>query len=210
MIETVFNIVLLLVLSLLAPPGAFGAGTEISPKGKPAAKPDFVLTVNNNLISLKAEGASLKEILEEIGRRMKVDVVTGISDTQKITAEFENLSIEEAVNRLSTNYSYVIDSTNGEKKIAKIIVLEKGQETALPVPTTKESTIKKEEQSVKPETKARENIIEKRTNESAIKKEEKSVKPETKMAEQPITKESPPSKPFGFQFDPSQDGEKRR
>jgi hypothetical protein len=56
--------------------------------------------------------------------------------TKKITAEFENLSLEEAVNRLSTNNSYVMDSTNGEKKITKNIVLEKGTETELSTPTT--------------------------------------------------------------------------
>src|SRR5919109_774800 len=93
-IEKSLNIALLLFLSLLASPDAFGAETEKSAKGKPAAKPDFVLTVKDNLISLKAKDASLKEVLEEIGRRMKVDVVAGISAIQKITAEFENLSIE--------------------------------------------------------------------------------------------------------------------
>ena len=47
-----------------------------------------------------------------------MEVVAGIPDSKKITADFENLSIEAAVNRLSTNYSYVI-------------VLEKGKETEL-------------------------------------------------------------------------------
>ena len=117
---------------------------------------------------------------------MKIDVVAGLPDTKKITAEFENLSIGEAVNRLSTNYSYVMDSTNGQAKITKIIVLEKGKETAVSTPTTK-----KEEKPIKPESKAREEVIGKGTNESAIKKEEKSV-PETKVREEAIKKESSP------------------
>ena len=41
-----------------------------------------------------------------------------------------------------------MDSTNGQRKITKIIVLEKGKETAVSTPMTK-----KEEQSVKPESK---------------------------------------------------------
>jgi len=45
---------------------------------------------------------------------MKIDVGAGIPDTKKITAQFENLSIEEAVSRLSTNCSYIMDSTKGE------------------------------------------------------------------------------------------------
>ena len=155
----------LLLFGLLGPrvaPAQILAGeAETNPKGKPATKADFVLTVKDNLISLKAKDALLKEVLEEIGRRMKIDVVAGIPDTKKITAEFENLSVEEAVNRLSTNYSYVMDSTNGERKITKIIVLEKGKETELSTPTTKESTIKKEEKSAKPESTVREEAVRK-------------------------------------------------
>jgi hypothetical protein len=82
-------------------------------------------------------------VLGEIRHRMKIDVVAGIPDTKKITAEFENLSIEEAVNRLSTNYLYVMDSTNGERKITKIIVLEKGKETAPSTPATKNPRLRK-------------------------------------------------------------------
>jgi hypothetical protein len=155
----------LLLVGLLgprvAPAQIFAVEAETNPKGKPATKADFVLTVKDNLISLKAKEALLKEVLGEIGRRMKIDVVGGIPDTKKITAEFENLSIEEAVNRLSTNYSYVMDSTNGERKITKIIVFEKGKETELSTPTTKESTIKKEEKSAKPESTVREEAVRK-------------------------------------------------
>ena len=46
--------------------------------------------------------------------------------------------------------------------------------------------------------------------EPETKKQETSVMLESRMKEQTITKESPPSKPFSFQFDPSQYGEKRR
>jgi hypothetical protein len=147
------------------------AEADRSPKGKPGTKADFVLTVKDNLISLDAKNASLKEILEEIGRKMKIEVLAGIPDTKKITAEFENLSIEEAINKLSTNYSYAMDSTNGERRITKIIVLEKRTETVLSIPTTKQSTIKKEE---------------------------KPVKPETRMREEAIRKESSPPKPFSY------------
>src|SRR5262245_41746240 len=135
----------------MAPAQILPCEKERIPKGKPATKAYVVLTVKDNLISLKAKDASLKEILEEIGRRMKIDVIAGIPDTTKITAEFDDLSVEEAVNRLSTNYSYVMDSTTGQRKITKIIVLEKGKETTVSTPTTK-----KEEKSVTPGTKVRE------------------------------------------------------
>ena len=59
----------------MAPAQIFAVEAETNPKGKPATKADFVLTVKDNLISLKAKEALLKEVLEEIGRRMKIDVV---------------------------------------------------------------------------------------------------------------------------------------
>src|SRR5262249_43086962 len=94
----------------MAPAQIFAAETERIPKGKPATKADFVLTVKDYLISLKAKDASLKEILEEIGRRMKIDVIAGIPDTTKITAEFDNLSVEEAVNRFEPMYALPVQN----------------------------------------------------------------------------------------------------
>lgn len=87
--------------------------------GLTAPKGDYVITVKSNRISLKAMDASLKEIVEELGRKTNIDVVAAISASKKITAAFENLSIEEAVERLSTNYSYVMDSTKGQKRSPK-------------------------------------------------------------------------------------------
>jgi hypothetical protein len=42
----------------MAPARILAAEAERIPKGKPAAKADFVLTVKDNLISLKAKDAS--------------------------------------------------------------------------------------------------------------------------------------------------------
>jgi type II secretory pathway component GspD/PulD (secretin) len=157
--SVIISILLLIGFLAAGIPAAqiFGAESEGKPQGNPAAKPDFVLTVKDNLISLKAKDASLKEVLEEMGRRMKIDVVASLPDNRKITAEFEKLSLEEAVNRLSTNHSNVMDSTKGGRKITKIIVLAKAKETALSRPM--ESAIKKEERSVKPETRVREEAV---------------------------------------------------
>lgn len=181
-IEKLLKIMLLLPL-FVAPNDTFGGEADRKPKGKSAGKPDFVLTVKDNLISLTAKDASLKEVLEEIGRRMKIDVVANVPSNEKTSAGFEKLSLEEALKRLSTNYSYITETEKGERKVTKIIVLEKGKETALSRPTAKES---------------------------AIKKEDKSVKPESKVREEAIRKESPPPEPFKFHIDPSQYGEKRK
>ncbi len=60
-IERLLNIALLLFVVLLPAPDAFGQ-PERSPKGKPAGKPDFVLTVKDNLLSLNAKNASLRDL----------------------------------------------------------------------------------------------------------------------------------------------------
>ncbi len=58
-------------------------------------KSDFELTVRNGLISLKTKDASLREIIEEIGKSMKIKVVGVIPDEERISAEFDKLSLEE-------------------------------------------------------------------------------------------------------------------
>jgi hypothetical protein len=63
----------------------FGAETPTKPQGAPTTRTDFVLTVKDNLISLSEKDASLKEVLEEIGRRMKIDVVGNVAENEKIT-----------------------------------------------------------------------------------------------------------------------------
>ena len=85
----------------MAPAQIFGGEAERSPKGKPAAKADFVLTVKDNLISLKAKDASLKEVLEEIGRKMNIEVLALLPEQEKITTEFEKLSFGRGNRKVS-------------------------------------------------------------------------------------------------------------
>ena len=47
----------------------FGQGLEISTPRASASRGDFVLTVEANRLSLDAQDASLRAILEEIGRK---------------------------------------------------------------------------------------------------------------------------------------------
>jgi type II secretory pathway component GspD/PulD (secretin) len=187
-IEKLLNIVLLLLLSLLTTPDTFAGEADRNPKGKPASKADFVLTVKENLISLKAKDASLKKVLEEIGRRMSIEVLALLPEQEKVTTEFEQLPLEEAIERLTRNYPNLIVSHESDKRITKIIALQKSGDAMASKPATQGSEIKKEE----------------------IKKEEKSVELETKVRAEPNRKDSPPQKSFGFQFDPSQYGGKRR
>ena len=89
---------------------------------------DFVLTIKDSLISLTAKDASLKEIVEEIGRRMKIEVLADISEEEeKITIGFDKLSLGDAIKRLSTSYAYVWNSEKEEGKITKIVLFARGE-----------------------------------------------------------------------------------
>jgi hypothetical protein len=106
-----------------------GAEAERKPQGKPAAKPDYVLTIKDNLVSLAATNASLKKILEEIGQRTSIEVFALLPEQEKITTEFEQLPLEETIERLIRNYSHLVVSKESDKKITQITVLRKSQDT---------------------------------------------------------------------------------
>jgi hypothetical protein len=89
---------------------------------------DFDLVIQDDLISLDARDASLKKIVEEIGRRMDIEVDAQIGEDEKVTEQFEKLSLEEALDRLSANYAYLLDPEKDKGKIKKIVLLSKGGE----------------------------------------------------------------------------------
>jgi type II secretory pathway component GspD/PulD (secretin) len=83
---------------------------------------NFVLTVQDSLLSLRAQDASLKAILEAIGRELGMGVVAHISAHDKITVQFDQLTLTDALQRLHTNYAYVMEG----QKVVKLIVLPPG------------------------------------------------------------------------------------
>src|SRR3990172_4136181 len=136
----------LLLAAIFINPNSFSAQNQ----SQESVKRNFVLTIQDNLLSLKATDASLLEILEEVGRRMKIEIVAAVLEKEKITAEFDKLSLEDAIKRLTPNYSHAMISEPGGKKISKIIVLQKGGETARPIPATKAPEIKRPETVARP------------------------------------------------------------
>ena len=165
----------LLLVSIFVNPNSFSAQNQSQER----VKRNFVLTIQDNLLSLKATDALLIEVLEEVGRRMKIEMVAAVPEKEKITAEFNQLPLEEAIKRLTPNYSHAMISEPGGKKISKIIVLQKGGEPARPVPAAKAPEIKRPETVARPAPSVKQEIV----------KEKAPVEPQ-------------PS--FKFEFDPSQ------
>jgi type II secretory pathway component GspD/PulD (secretin) len=177
----------LLLVALLGPIIAatqiFGGEAETSAKGNPAAKADFVLTVKDNLVSLTAKDASLKEVLEEIGRKMNIEVFALLSEQEKTTVGFEKLPLKEAIERLIRNYPHLVVSQEGDGRITRIIALQKNRDAMPSKPVVKETETKKKGTP---------------------------VMLESRMKEQALRQESKPTEPFRFQFDPSQYRQKRQ
>jgi hypothetical protein len=93
-------------------------------EGASASQPAFVLTVQGELISLRAEDASIKGIIEEIGRRMDIRVKVEIPTAAKVTLAFEQLPLPEVLKRFGkyVNYGYVEHWEQGELRISTITV----------------------------------------------------------------------------------------
>ena len=120
---------LLFVLFLLVAPGSIFAGeVDNKTEAQLANKADYVLKIEKGLISLNAKDASMKQIMEEIGRELNVEVVAHISQDDRITVEFQTLPLEDALKRLSSNYYvHFSEAENDKDKINKIVLLPEGE-----------------------------------------------------------------------------------
>jgi len=159
----------------------FGEGLEPSTQGASTSIGNFVLTVEANRLSLDAQDASLRAILEEIGRKMHLEVLGEIPAQETITAAFHNLPLEQALHQLSSNFGYQMKSEKGGQEISKIFVLPKGTGTNTRL-TTEEVEPRKE--IVIPHS---EPILQAESAKDEETDKEKPTRPE----------------PFKFQFDPS-------
>lgn len=114
------------IFLLFLPASLFGQETKANPSIPVAAEGSYVFTVEHGRLSLQAQEASLQNILEEIGQKMRIEVVGEITPQEIITAEFHNLPLEQALHRLSPNYGYQMGSESGDTTITKIFVLPNG------------------------------------------------------------------------------------
>ncbi len=107
------------------------AGERVNgePTKESVSGPSYSLTIEENMVSLKATDASLKKIIEDIGKRMKIEVNMMLPEDEKVTVEFDKLPLKDALERLSSNYAYLTNSEKQDGRITKIMVLPKGEGT---------------------------------------------------------------------------------
>ncbi len=79
------RIIFFLVPLLLIPVSQYSEKAYGESKGESEGKSGYELTVKDDLISLNAEDAPLKEIIEEIGNRLEIEVVGNVPEDEKIS-----------------------------------------------------------------------------------------------------------------------------
>jgi hypothetical protein len=86
---------------------------------------DFLLSRQGDRFSLRAQQASLREIVETLGSMLSIDVVARIPWDIQITLDFAEISLEDALQRLRTfaNFVYLKDSGQPAGKITSILVI---------------------------------------------------------------------------------------
>ncbi len=130
----------LLAILLVFLTSLFGEMAYGKPEGKSEEKVGFELAISDGLISLSAKDASLREIMGEIGNSMIIEVVGNIPEEEKISVDFDRLSLEDALEKLSSNYGYLMDAEKGGNKIAEIIIIPKGEESRIQEIESKEQS----------------------------------------------------------------------
>ncbi len=145
------RLIILLFFPMLMMPAALLAGQTEEPKSQDG----FVLGVSEGLISLVAHDAVLREVVEEMGRQLGIEVAAQISREERITVEFTQLSIEEAINKLVefTSLAYRTESMGEKQKITKLILVSASEEplSSASRESGVESTQGESEQAERPE-----------------------------------------------------------
>jgi len=108
-----------------------GTGVLADEVAQPVGSPksddqSFVVTTQQELITVKATNASLKDVIERIGHELGIDVDAQVGEEDKVTAAFDDLSLKAALKYLSGNYAYTTDTAGG--KVSKIFLYPKGED----------------------------------------------------------------------------------
>lgn len=136
-IKAIFNpsILSLFVFSIFFhlsnPVISIGSETLTVSNNSLATEPTYQLFIENSLITLNAKDASLKKVLEDMGRRMNIEVTARIPAQDRVTLQFSDLTLEDALKKFRVNYACITDSKKKQGNITHIVVVPEGQETGL-------------------------------------------------------------------------------
>ena len=128
------------LVAALIPGALFGGEAAHTSPGTPATPADVVLTVQDGVLSLRAQDASLKGIFDAIGRQLPIEVETRIPADERITLAFDQLSLAEALKRFRpyVNYLALEDAAKAPGTIRTLIVVSKRAAGVPSRPTTQD------------------------------------------------------------------------
>ena len=86
----------------------------------------YVLNIRHERISLEATEASVKAIVEQIGRELEFQVDAYVTEDENVTTHFDSLDIEQAIKKLSDNYALFHEEGSG--KITRIAIYPIGED----------------------------------------------------------------------------------
>ena len=124
-IKKLFGFIITLMPLLMIPTILSGMEVNKKQEKNSESQGEYVLNVKGEQISLKAKDASLKAILEEIGLRMKIEVIANIPREEKITIDLDMIYLEDALKRFKINYAYIAKTNKKKGKITKIVLVPK-------------------------------------------------------------------------------------
>ena len=122
------------LVSLVVSAPLLVAASKNQPSVADLTPAEFILTVEDQLISLRAREASIQAIVEDIGQKVAIEVLGTIPQDEMITTAFERFPVAEALQRLSPNYGYQLRSNKGGQEVATIFVLPKPDGFVRPQP----------------------------------------------------------------------------
>jgi hypothetical protein len=121
---------LALAFSLLCGIGA-GIGAEQSQQPFAAGARPLTVVVDRGLVSVESQGTPLSDIVGRIAEAMHFTVDLRDPEPAPVSVKFERLPLEQALARLSANYTAVRDPKTHQ--IVRVILLPHGVSEAVPV-----------------------------------------------------------------------------
>ncbi|MCB1757614.1 MAG: hypothetical protein KDJ38_18990 [Gammaproteobacteria bacterium] len=88
----------------------------------------FDLSVNDQgLISMRATQAPVEDLVTAIGEEMGIEVSFPSPVQERVTVDFEDLKLEQAIKQLTKSYILVTSKKTDPKRVREIIVMPEGE-----------------------------------------------------------------------------------
>jgi len=147
-------------LGIMVSPLSLGTEAEEALENQPG--PPFTLSVDNNSLTFKGNGAYLGEVLEELRQQTQIKVqIAGSAAEEKVLVSFEEVPMAQGIKLLLKGRNYVLtyaepvtrNAALTSQKVSEIRVLPDAEEAANAVPEKQPTS---EKQSNKEDTTAAE------------------------------------------------------